>query len=308
MPHPLRMYDSSAYWFITARCFQARKLMTPRDAAVREVCGGVLARSLRKYGVQVYAYAFMSNHFHLVIGGRGLAIADFVRHLLCNLSRKLGPLCRPRWWGKFWERRASVTPILDDGALEDRVKYVLSHGVKEGLVRHARDWEGLHCAQQLVDGLSRRFSWFNWTRRWLAKHRKGFKEGAVAGRYATEWAEAVELQLTPLPAHSTWTKARRATWVRAVLEAHHAQRKQRPVLGMERVKQEASSRPKWRKLGSRPLCHASSAETWLAWVREYRAFFRHFRLAADSWLRGATDAVFPRVCFKPHVKSEVQIV
>jgi REP element-mobilizing transposase RayT len=130
------MYESSECWFITTRCFQARKLMTPRTPLVREVCGGVLARAAELYGVKVYAYVFMSNHLHLVVGARGLVVADFVKYLLGNLSRKLAPLCTKRWWGKFWERRASVAPILDEAALEDRVRYVLAHGPSPGSVGH----------------------------------------------------------------------------------------------------------------------------------------------------------------------------
>jgi REP element-mobilizing transposase RayT len=308
MGHPLRMYESSSCWFITLRCFQARKLMTPRDERVREVCGGVLARAAELYNVKLYAYVFMSNHLHLVIGARGPAIADFTKHLSGNLSKKLGPLCAPRWFGCFWERRPSIAPILDEGALEERVRYVLAHGVKEGLVHHADEWEGLHCAQQMAAGQPLRFRWFNWTRRWAAKHRSGFRDGQVAGRYDDEWATPVELRLTPLPSQERMSVSERRAWVAKVLRAAKKARGGRPAMGMEAVKQERSTRPLWRKLSVRPLCHAASKELWVAWVIEYRAFVRHFFWAARSWLEGDVSASFPFGCFKPHVRHHVQIV
>jgi hypothetical protein len=37
------------------------------------------------------------------------------------------------WSGGFWERRYSAEPVLDDTALVGRLRYILAHGVKEGL-------------------------------------------------------------------------------------------------------------------------------------------------------------------------------
>ena len=74
----------------------------------------------------------------------GIALARFMQFLLSNLARKLAPLCPHPWWGRFWERRYTAAPILDDEALEGLLAYVVCHGVKEGLVRDPSDWEGLH--------------------------------------------------------------------------------------------------------------------------------------------------------------------
>ena len=98
MTDKVRMYLASDRWFITARCFQARCLMTPNDPLVREVCGGVLAKAAQKYGVRLYAFVFLSNHLHLAIGARGPVVARFLQFLMGNLSRKLAPLCGDERW------------------------------------------------------------------------------------------------------------------------------------------------------------------------------------------------------------------
>jgi hypothetical protein len=36
-----------------------------------------------------------------------------------------------------------VEPVLDDAALEGRLRYMMAHGVKEGLLRRCQDWPGL---------------------------------------------------------------------------------------------------------------------------------------------------------------------
>ncbi|PTL74953.1 hypothetical protein DAT35_57475 [Vitiosangium sp. GDMCC 1.1324] len=44
----------------------------------------------------------------------------------------------------------SVPPVLDDEALVGRLRYVLTHGVKEGLVERSAEWPGLTCLPQLL--------------------------------------------------------------------------------------------------------------------------------------------------------------
>jgi putative transposase len=314
MGHPLRMYGASDCWFITSRCFQARMLMTPRLPLVREVCGGVLAHAANKYDVKIYAYVFMSNHVHLVVGAKGPQVARFVKYFLGNLAIKLAPLCKRRWIGKFWERRASVTAILDAAALEERVGYVLKHGIKENLVARAQDWEGLHCADQLMDALPRKFAWFDWTRRWATRNRKAFGEGPFHGRYDDAWKTPVELKISPMPHRVKDPHRVRCAWVHAVLSNAELARKKagKPPLGMRRIKRQTTAPPSRRKVGPRPTCHASSSEDWKAFKAMARDFHRAFREAASEWLTGKVDAVFPPDCFKPHVSNHtllnVQIV
>ena len=301
MGNPLRMYGESDWWFITSRCFQARMLMTPRLPLVREVCGGVLAQAAAMHGVKVYAYVFMSNHVHLVVRARGAQLARFLKYLLGNLSKKLGPLCGGRWWNRFWERRASVAPILGAQALEERVAYVLSHGVKENLVRRATEWEGLHCADQMLDGKPRTFPWFNWTKRWLEG--RGESPGPFGGRYDAQWIEQVELELTPLPGHETESDDERSARVRRQLEADTQAQTKRggKVLGMKAVKRQSIQPPQARKLGRRPICHPNNLEQWFAFLGRFRSFAFAFRAASRLWLQGDVGVEFPPECFKPHV-------
>jgi len=67
----------------------------------------------------------------------------------CQRSRHAGPKPRNET-GYPYESPSlsSAEPVLDDTALVGRLRYVLAHGVKEGLVER------------------RLFHWFNWTKRW----------------------------------------------------------------------------------------------------------------------------------------------
>jgi hypothetical protein len=144
---------------VNARYYQGRLLLRPNEE-MNEVVGGVLARAVQQSGgcVRLHAFTFASNHFHLLVWARGAALAGFMQYLCTNLSRKVGRLVD--WSGGFWERRYSAEPVLDDEALVGRLRYVLAHGVKEGLVEKCTEWPGLTCLPQLLGPARRLFRWF----------------------------------------------------------------------------------------------------------------------------------------------------
>jgi hypothetical protein len=60
---------------------------------------------------------------------------------------------RPGWREKILSRRYQDIVISSEEAAQvERLKYVLAHGVKEGLVEKVTDWPGVHCAQALMTG------------------------------------------------------------------------------------------------------------------------------------------------------------
>ncbi|MFY0581506.1 transposase [Cystobacter fuscus] len=181
MGWPLRMFQEEGLYFVTSRCFQGRLLLRP-SAEVNEVVGGVLARAVQQSDgtVRLHAFAFASNHFHLLVWARGAALASFMQYLRSNLSKKVGRLVD--WSGGFWERRYSAEPVLDDTALVGRLRYVLAHGVKEGLVEKSTEWPGLTCLPQLLGPARRLFQWFNWTKRWSKRGSEDRRERQDASR------------------------------------------------------------------------------------------------------------------------------
>jgi hypothetical protein len=77
-------------------------------------------------------------------------LADFMCYLNSNLAREV---CRLADWGdKVWARRYRAIEVSDEPeAQRERMKYILSHGVKEFLVEKAREWPGVHVVRALLD-------------------------------------------------------------------------------------------------------------------------------------------------------------
>ena len=86
------------------------------------------------YPIRVCSYAFVSNHFHLILDvDDALQLSRFMRYVNSNLARKIGRLVN--WHDKIWARRYQAIVISSEAAAQtERLRYCLAHGCKEGLV------------------------------------------------------------------------------------------------------------------------------------------------------------------------------
>jgi hypothetical protein len=77
-------------------------------------------------------------------------MAQFMGHFNSNLAREAGRLAH--WRERFWGRRYQAIPLSEEEAAQaERLRYVLAHGAKEGLVEHLRDWPGVSVVRALLE-------------------------------------------------------------------------------------------------------------------------------------------------------------
>ena len=58
--------DGGALVEITCRTLQGRHLLRP-SKKLRSITHGVLAKALERYPVELHAFVFLSNHYHLLV-------------------------------------------------------------------------------------------------------------------------------------------------------------------------------------------------------------------------------------------------
>ena len=68
------MYSERGMYFVTARTFQARMLLTP-GPGVNAVIGGALARAVALTGVELHGFVVTSNHVHLLVTAKGASLS-----------------------------------------------------------------------------------------------------------------------------------------------------------------------------------------------------------------------------------------
>ena len=294
MPRPIRLTLEDVPYFVTNRTMQGRFLLKP-SPYTNNVIGSVLARATELFNVEVYAFVFLSNHFHMIVKAPPGKLSDFMGYVESNIARKLGP--KIDWRGKFWQRRFSAEPILDDSALENRLGYIFAHGAKEGLVETPEQWPGLTCFPELLHGLRRSFQWYDATAHYQAKQR-----GDLRPREA--FHKPCSLKLSPLPHWKDLPKKEQEKNARDILQGakQHAQDSMngKAPLGVQKVlQQHPHAKPHRSKRSPRPLCHATTAQARRAFKKLYKQFVNDYQEAAQALREGDAHAEFPHFSYRP---------
>ena len=268
---------------------------------------GVFGRALELYSqVQLYALAVMSNHIHIMLQGPPHQVPAFVGFIKREISRRWGHRPDVGWHGAMWhEYHARGLPTAE--SQEHCLKYILSQGVKEGLVKRPEEWPGVHCARPLATGATLKGTWLNataYSRAADAESRKRRPESISKDGYATDY----EVHFKSIPAwrdldpEAQRHKVRRL--VEEIIEEGAATRNGRPAIGPCRVRRTPLERrtdipkPPWLARRKRMICWAAEhAEETRRFVDAYNDFQRSFRLSAiEDKLR---TPAFPRGSFAP---------
>jgi putative transposase len=283
---------------ITNRTLQGRYLLSP-GLVLNDLLLGILGRTQRRHRIRLFAVAVLSNHFHLLAMAEDAEkIAAFMQDFQSKAAREVNRLTG--WRGPVFERRYEMTVVTaEERAQVERLRYVLSQGVKEDLVEHVKDWPGIHFARAILDGEPLVGHWFDRTREYAARNRRG---ALSPWRFATE--ETVEL--SPLPCWAHLSPAGYRQRVQALVDDIEAEagriRKSsgQTVLGIAAIlAQDPQQRPSSVDRSPAPLVHAATQAARKLFRDAYAAFVKAFRTATEALRRGERDAPFPVGSFPP---------
>ncbi len=277
MTRPLLFVRPRELVEITLRTQEGRGLLRPSRQLTSLVLG-VLAQCLALCRVELHAFIFLSNHGHLLATvENALHAAAFIRELKRRTSIRLERLLE--WDGPVWDERTRPVPVLDDLAAVDRMRYVLSNGVKEGLVDHPLEWPGPSSTRALLTDM---------------------RIPAPLARTG----EAQTIALAPLPPWARRTPDERRHLVQDliddVLEHARATRGGKPSLGVEGVLSLDPFRPI--ELGDKkptPIAHASSVNALLDFVAARNAHASEYAESKARLLEAGLPVTFPQGSFLP---------
>lgn len=140
-----RRIVAGARYKITKRCLERRFLMAPDRKEVGQLIGFVLALCAARFGVEIHAACFMSNHYHLDVTDPRGEMPAFKCMLNAFLAR--GFNCLRGRFDKFWSAdRACDVELVDDDDIIDRMAYTLANPVTAGLVKRSQRWPGFTTA------------------------------------------------------------------------------------------------------------------------------------------------------------------
>ena len=283
---------------VHTKTLNGRYLMTP-SKWINLLILGFIARALTQAQVKVHAFVFMSNHYHMLVSVKDAEqLSRFMCHLNGNMSRKLNrELGR---MGKFWRRRFTSVPVsLDTRAQKARMKYILSHGVKERLVRKCKDWPGASSLPWLTQGKKLKGVWQDLTREYKENRNKPVDEHV---NYFIEY----EFELWPMPC---WVHEEMEVWqaeVRQMVldiereEAAKIAQEGKSVLGVAAVLAADPWDQPRRVLRSKvPLCHAATKAEKKRMEGRIYALEQAYREASRAFRAGDWEVEFPEGTHRP---------
>jgi len=298
MSRGLRLLDNeSGIVEVSSRTIQGRFLMRP-SAEVNKLILGILGRAQAKYPVEIFAFVFLSNHFHLLMRASSVRqMAKFVGFVKSNIAKELGRL--HDWKQTFWGGRYYSAPLADDSVEDEtaRFMYILSNGCKEGLVASPLDWPGVSSAQALYRGeTTMQGIWYDRTAEFHARIRGEQKL----------FPTVQTVHLSPLPFLAESTPAEQREYVVAAVRQIEQETRERhkengtKLLGARNIERRNShDSPNDFHPSPAPWFHCMNREQYRA-MRAARAItVAAYREAAERLRRGDTDVEFPEGTFPP---------
>ena len=297
---------------VTFRTHQQRFFLCPNDD-VNEIILGCLGQAYHRYPeLNLHIVNIMSNHgSFLATPTSPSVLSSFMRDFLSTLAKRINAYLGRS--GTVWERRYRAIPTLDEAALDERFRYILTQGTKENLVWSARDWPGVVSTEALLGGPPLVGRWRNSSqekelrRREDRKEERARKQGKKYEREAIPqiWLE-YQIPLVPMP---HWRELAPAQWRKrvgallreddALTQERHEQSGTVPI-GVENLcAVDPFSRPKKSKRSPAPLCHASTTAGRKAFRNAYRRFVEAVREAAAKLAARVCELGLPKGATAP---------
>jgi hypothetical protein len=216
------------------------------------------------------------------------AITAAMRGFMTHLNRNTATAAKEitGWNGDVWGRY-HPTPVLDDVASLRRMQYVLSNGVKEGLVAHPLDWPGASAARALVTGEPIETEW-------VVRPPRGPKTASCE-------VERNLIELAPLPVWARLSRAERSAQARAMMDDVAAEawqdRDGKPVLGIAALRAQDPFEPTPLEETQPPIAHASLDVLVEAYRAEVESFINAHRTSSGEQHRTGRSATYPPYAF-----------
>jgi hypothetical protein len=307
MPRPLRFIPEHTLVEITTRTIQGRLLLKP-SPELNDLILGVIGKAQHDYQMVLHGFVVASNHAHFYTRpSNAQQLARFMQFLNANIAKEVARLYD--WPDRVWSRRYRAIPVVDDKAAHARMRYLMSHGAKEGLVPSAGDWPGPNCIAALTRGDIIRGTWHDRTAEYRARAAgKDVKPG--------EFATSFDVKLTPLPCVRDMTADQQQAYYRRVVREIDAaacaanREKGRMPLGVDKIlAQDPHYRPDAPDRSPAPLVHAYDDEKRDDYLHGYRVFVINFRAGVDRLKAMAQQIieVFPDWAFPPAVPFKAAV-
>jgi len=278
---------NSALWFVNNKKLEYMML-------------AYLAKYAEKYGVLLYAFAIVGNHYHMVakfpLGHRSEFFRDFNARVAQAVKH-----CVPNYLGgPLFERRFTPQVLMLDEDVENYFFYCALQSVSSGLCKKTSDFQDYNSFHDASCGIARKFKLFSYGKYNAAKRNN-------PNVNIMDFEKEYSLRYALLPGYENLTVKHYKTKLYQILETRRLEiiedrtARKKGFLGKERLRQvHPGSYPfSSKKGGIRPLVLSACQQAKQQYLNWYFAIVSDFRTAVDNYRKGVFSTEFPQGTFRP---------
>ena len=302
MAQPLSIENKDMVYLITTRT-AGSKLWLINNKYLEELILGSLARYQEIYGVVIYGFILMGNHYHLIAKFPNCNRAQFMRDFNSAVGRLVGRYVKSHGRRSVWARRYSyqVLPRAED--IRHWFYYVALNPVSSGLVRSVKDYPAYNSYFDAAAGRSRTVSWIDWSSYIIAKR---FQAELTPEAFKKEYT----LRYSRLPEEESKSQLEYEKELSAELYEREAEivkdrlSEGKGFLGTQRIREQTpGALPRSTKTSSRysfrPLVLTLCYETKKLYLQMYFAIKDAFLEASYAYRNGDKSVLFPSGTYPP---------
>ncbi len=282
-----RMHLQNEIHLVTNRCFQERLFMLPNDE-VNFIIGYWFARALELYGagLEIFAFVFLSNHFHFLLRDTTGTLSTFMGYFQANVARAINRRLGRK--GTFWQGHYDDKIVDGKNTFWEKYTYVTCNAVKAGLVDTAAEWIGWSSLDKSLQGGEFSFTAINRHRYNKACQNRKKKPDAK------QFEETYAFSLTPPLGQEEKSIAEQAAHIRPLLSDQETKsrvlRGEKLPLGIEFIRtQNPTDRPRNPSRSPKKRFACKDKARLKERLAEYRDFIGSFRAAFDQMQKATRE-------------------
>ncbi|GEM_PF-1519785 len=299
MTRPLRIRDPEGIFLVTVRTSGAAIWMVPHQK-LNATLGGILARYQEMSGVEIFAYCFLGNHYHLLIRAPKGNLDEFCENVNREVARRVNKVHGRK--GQFWGRRYDAQLVIEEADQLEALTYIITNPVHHGLVRSSLSWPGLGCYKHIVSEIPSEFTF----KKFVYVKKSGRKKSNSNVIFIEPQVMTHKLILSPIPALSDCSKGERVGRIRDMVHARSAkiiverETSGRGFLEAKAILQQPAGKiPRKVSNSPRPACYTKNIAAHREFVLWYRGFRSAYNHASEIYRKGQFLVDFPINCYRP---------
>lgn len=301
MPYDLSYEQPDLCFFATIRTVDSRLWFVNQPGLQLHILA-VLALLQERYGVIIFAFIIMGNHYHLIAlfpnGNKAAFFRDF-NGMISKLTKSKVKLFE----GRLWARRVRVQALPEAGDILEKFFYSALNPVAAGLVQKISEYPYYNSFSDAVYDRKRTFEVVNWTEYYNRKRHNPHIT-------VEECTKLHTLTYSRLPGHEYLSKREYINKMNAELERRRQEIVKKRVAEEKGfatpavlLKQKTGSKPHSTKTSKRdthrPLVLTQSPDTKEKFLNWYFSLVASFKEASLKFRSGEFGTVFPPGTYRP---------